>query len=440
VSLLRTTRLAALVLVLVPAAAHAAPASSRKPPQAASASKEPRHDAARKAEPKKAEAPKKADAKKADAKKAAPSGLKNASATSRSPHGSTANLGKASGPARKQPSRSIGSPTEGHLLGGAHLGDAPYLRIYPVYAGSDVRWGTDTLVGLVDRAAKSVRKQFPDAVLSVGHLSKAGGGELDHHASHESGRDADIGFYVKNVAGKPIYGDHMVSFVGDGTAPTWPGAHFDDARNWALVAAIVGDGHAKVTHLFVATPIRERLLAHAAKIGASPLIRSRASEVLAQPHGSLPHDDHFHIRIACPGRADKCIEHPVAKRHPAHGSASASTAHAAHPSHGPTASAHTAAPAPAHRSAPHGAPPAPTPPAKAAARPAEPPKEESAKSDSLIPSLSPSIPGLDSAVIPAPLTGVKSTWGMAKEAPAPAPAPAPKADAVSDPDGVLEHE
>ena len=60
-------------------------------------------------------------------------------------------------------------------LGGMEALDAPYLRIYPVYAGSDVRWGTDTLVGLVDRAAKSVRKQFPDAVLSVGQLSKNGG-------------------------------------------------------------------------------------------------------------------------------------------------------------------------------------------------------------------------------------------------------------------------
>lgn len=334
------------------------------------------------------------------------------------------------------PGTSVGSPTEGHLIGGAHLADAPYLRIYPVYAGADVRWGIESLVGLVDRAAKSVRKQFPDAVLSVGHLSKAGGGELDRHASHESGRDADIGFYVKSSAGKPILADHMVAFLGDGTAPTWPGAHFDDARNWALVAAIVGDGHAKVTHVFVATPIRERLLAYAAKIGASPAIRSKAAEVLAQPRGSLPHDDHFHVRIACPAGMDKCIEQPIAKaHHGAHG-ALASHGHPAHPSASTSSGARASSTSASIAHAP-AAPAAPARPA-AAAPPAKPATkaeshEESARSDSLIPSLSPSVPGLDSAVIPAPLTGVRSTWGTAKE-----PPPAPKADAISDPDGVLE--
>lgn len=362
--------------------------------------------------------------------KPAPAGLKNAS------HGSTARLAPPSGPQRTAPGMSVGSPTEGHLIGGAHLADAPYLRIYPVYAGADVRWGIESLVGLVDRAAKSVRKQFPDAVLSVGHLSKAGGGELDRHASHESGRDADIGFYVKSSAGKPILADHMVAFLGDGTAPTWPGAHFDDARNWALVAAIVGDGHAKVTHVFVATPIRERLLAYAAKIGASPAIRSKAAEVLAQPRGSLPHDDHFHVRIACPAGMDKCIEQPIAKaHHGAHG-ALASHGHPAHPSASTSSGARASSTSASIAHAP-AAPAAPARPA-AAAPPAKPATkaeshEESARSDSLIPSLSPSVPGLDSAVIPAPLTGVRSTWGTAKE-----PPPAPKADAISDPDGVLE--
>jgi penicillin-insensitive murein endopeptidase len=222
----------------------------------------------------------------------------------------------------------------------------------------------------------------------------------------------------------------MVPFVADGTAPSWPGARFDDARNWSLVAAIVGDGHAKVTHIFVATPIRERLLAYAAKIGASPAIRSKAAEVLAQPRGSLPHDDHFHVRIGCPSGMDKCIELPLAKHH-GHGGALASHGHPAHPS---SHAAAAPAPAPAH------AAPATKPgaaPAPAAGKPANKPEahaaEESAKSDSLIPSLSPSVPGLDSAVIPSPLTGVRSTWGTSKD-----PAAQPKADPISDPDGVLE--
>ena len=389
-TLLRTTRLALVALVvLAPLAAEAAP-SSKKPPPSPNASQGPKP------------APKDAAAK-----------LKNTGA-----HGSTAHLAAPAAPQRPAPARSVGSPTAGHLIGGAHLALAPYLRVYPVYANSDVRYGVDGLVGLVDRAAKNVRKQFPDAVLSVGHLSRQGGGELERHASHESGRDADVGFYVKNATGKPVLADHMVPFVGDGTAPSWPGAHFDDARNWALVSSIVGDGHAHVTHIFVATPIRERLLAYATKIGASPMIRSRAAEVLAQPRGSLPHDDHFHIRIACPAGMDKCVEQPQARHHGA--ASSGALASHGHPAH-PSTPAPRAAPAPA--TAPAHGNPHPAAPPKVATKPA---REES---DSLVPSLSPSVPGLDSAVIPSPLSGVKSTWGTAKD---------PKADVISDPDGVLE--
>lgn len=442
--LLRTRHVAALFLLLAPFAsteAQAAPAASKKPPPAPLATKDPRLAHAHASAP--AHAAKAAETAKTPAKptpKAAPAAaLKNVKAG----HGATANLAPAAGPHRAAPSTSVGSPTEGHLIGGAHLADAPYLRIYPSYSGNDVRWGVDGLVGLVDRAAKNVRKQFSDAVLSVGHLSKRGGGELDRHASHESGRDADIGFYVKNAAGKPIYGDHMVAFNGEGTASSWPGAHFDEARNWALVASIVGDGHAHVTHMFVATPIRERLLAYAAKIGASPAIRSRAAEVLAQPHGALPHDDHFHVRIACPSGMDKCVEQPLVKRRQGqHGSAVASHGHAAHPTFGAGAGASSAhgnahaqahaAPATAHGSAAHAAPPA-APPTKPATKPESRKPEEEARSESLIPSFAPAVPGLDSAVIPTPLAGVRSTWGTTKEAP-----PPPKADPVSDPDGVLE--
>ena len=387
VTVQRPTRIIplALLVLLCPLAAEAAPAS-RKPPPAPSSSQGPKPAAAA----------------------AKPPALKNATA-----RGATAHLAAPAAPKHAAPALSVGSPTDGHLIGGAHLGLAPYLRVYPAYGSADVRYGVDSLVGLVDRAAKAVRKQFPDAVCSIGHLSKQGGGELERHASHESGRDADVGFYVKNAAAKPILADHMVAFVGDGTAPTWPGAHFDDARNWALVAAMVGDGHAKVTHLFVATPIRERLLAYATKIGASPAIRSRAAEVLAQPHGSLPHDDHFHVRVACPAGEAQCVEQPLARHH-GHGGAVASHGHPAHPSPARGASAHPAAPAAPAR-----------PAAKAEAR-----QEESA-SDSLVPNLSPSVPGLDSAVIAAPLGGVRSTWGTAKDA--------PKADPISDPDGVLEN-
>jgi penicillin-insensitive murein DD-endopeptidase len=223
------------------------------------------------------------------------------------------------GPAALRFGRSIGSPTEGRLVGGMHLDEGPHLRVVPAYAGGDVRWGLEPLVAMIDRAGRTVRRRFPDAVVSVGHLSRAGGGDLDRHRSHESGRDADVSFFVRSASGKPLMPSHFVAFRGDGTAESWPGAYFDDAKNWALVAAMVSDPQAHVTHLFVAAPLRARLLAYAERTGAPATERMRAAEAMQQPRGALPHDDHFHVRIGCPAHMSGCVENPavLASRVPA---------------------------------------------------------------------------------------------------------------------------
>jgi penicillin-insensitive murein endopeptidase len=207
--------------------------------------------------------------------------------------------------------RSIGSPTAGHLLGGMHLAETEYVRVVPADAAGDVRWGLQPLVTMIDRAARAVRRHFPGTVTSVGHLSRQGGGDVQQHRSHESGRDADLGFFVRSSAGRQLLAPHFVAFHGDGTAPSWPGAYFDDAKNWALVAALVGDPDARVTHLFVAAPLRARLLGYAERVGAPASTRVRAAEIMQQPHGTLPHDDHFHVRIACPPGMTGCVENPA---------------------------------------------------------------------------------------------------------------------------------
>ncbi len=226
--------------------------------------------------------------------------------------------------------RSVGAPNQGHLVGGSHLESATYLRIVPADRAGDVRWGLGSLVSMIDRAARRVRHQFKGAVLSVGQISQRGGGDIQRHASHESGRDADIAFYVHNGHGREIFADHFVRFRGDGTAPTWPGARFDDAKNWALVAALLDDPVAHVSHIFVSTPLRARLLSYAKHAGAPAALVQRAADTMEQPRGTLPHDDHFHVRISCPSGMRGCVENPVlswAARHKRHKKA----AHHAHP-------------------------------------------------------------------------------------------------------------
>lgn len=221
------------------------------------------------------------------------------------------------GPAALRFGRSLGSPTEGHLTGGMHLDETAYLRVVPADTEGDVRWGLEPLVTMVDRAARAVRRQFPDSVTSVGHLSREGGGGIERHRSHESGRDVDIGFFVHAQSGRQLLANRFVQFRGDGTAVGWPGAYFDDARNWALVASLVADEPAHVTHIFVAAPLRARLLGYAERVGAPLSARVRAAGVMQQPHAALPHDDHFHVRIACPSHMSGCVENPAVHSHSA---------------------------------------------------------------------------------------------------------------------------
>ena len=218
------------------------------------------------------------------------------------------------------PSASVGSPSSGKLENGVRFEDEPAARFTPSYGTSDVRYGTSEIVALVHGAAKSVAKQYPGSVLNVGQFSKPGGGDVDRHASHESGRDVDLPFYIKDGSGKPYLAGGFVPFRSDGTTTLYKGLHFDDARNWALVAALLRSPHAHVSHIFVADPQRNAVLAYGKAHGADPDLLAHAAGLMVQPTGVLPHDDHFHVRIACPSGDGKCVENPApsrrAKKHP----------------------------------------------------------------------------------------------------------------------------
>jgi penicillin-insensitive murein endopeptidase len=207
---------------------------------------------------------------------------------------------------------SIGSPNAGHLDHGIELRPAPYLRVLPQYAASGARWGVPGLVGAIERSARQVARQFPGSVLAVGDLSLRGGGELARHHSHESGRDADVGYYLCDAKNRQLGADRLLVIRPDGAARDKPGTFFDDARNWALVSALVSDRYAHVTQIFVAPHVRSRLLRYAEQMNVAPELRLRVAEVMLQPRGVPLHDDHFHVRIACPrGEARICIEHAV---------------------------------------------------------------------------------------------------------------------------------
>jgi len=215
-------------------------------------------------------------------------------------------------PAKHPPAEhaeSVGSPNDGHLKGGVHLDvTRPYFRVVPSYDSGDVRWGLPVFVNMIDRAARAVNKRFPGSVLDVGDISRHGGGDVLRHHSHESGRDADLGFYAVDAHGKQLHAHGFIKFDTSMASPTVPGAHYDLARNWAFVQELLTDPAARVSHIFIAEWIRHEVLAYA-RPRVSHALWDRAATVMMQPHNSLPHDDHFHVRISCPHELHStCIE------------------------------------------------------------------------------------------------------------------------------------
>ncbi|WP_052374782.1 penicillin-insensitive murein endopeptidase [Chondromyces apiculatus] len=191
---------------------------------------------------------------------------------------------------------SLGAPNRGTLSGGTRLRSTRHLEVRP---GARA-WGVPQLVHALQRAATQVNKKHGRSVLLVGDLSSQGGGELDGHRSHQTGRDADIGFYGMNSKGKPVQLKRFVAFDSAGAArgtPSW--VRFDDARNWTLVASLLEDRSASVRYLIVSSALRARLLAYAARKKVPQDLLDRAAAAMISPRDGS-HDNHFHLRIACP--------------------------------------------------------------------------------------------------------------------------------------------
>lgn len=180
-------------------------------------------------------------------------------------------------------------------------------------------FGTPGLVGAVTRAGAVVATAFAGtAPLRVGDASWPGGGAHPRHRSHRAGRDVDVLFYARDGAGNSVRGTGFVAFdrfgvgqhrhavsspetagdAGAGVIPAGP-LFFDDARNWAFVRALLTDPSVDLQWVFCSDGIKARLLRYAAIMEPDAEVLFRAAWVLHQPTNGRPHDDHFHVRVAC---------------------------------------------------------------------------------------------------------------------------------------------
>lgn len=204
-------------------------------------------------------------------------------------------------------SLSVGSPIDGWQLRAKRLRQSDQLFIKP--SSRDATYGHPALVLMLHRTAKQMAREARGAVLVVGDLSKKYGGPISGHRSHQSGRDADVGFFALDGSRSKRL-DRFVAYDADGAAKDGSGLRFDDYRNWLMVQMWLRDTRAQVKYVFVASHLRRRLLQFAQERPAFRKYVKDASVLLRQPSNSSAHDDHFHVRIACPARHEGiCKEH-----------------------------------------------------------------------------------------------------------------------------------
>ncbi len=181
-------------------------------------------------------------------------------------------------------SASLGSPNRGFLVNGVQMPDGPYWRVLD----RDRAWGTAETITSLLNAIGRVHAAFPDSpALYVGNISAEDGGYLRPHHSHQSGRDADLGYYY---------------FEGSRWYARVNARNLDRPRTWALVKALLSDPN--VEDLFMDRFVQNLLRSYAKQVGEDPEFVAGAFDGgLGQEKRvfhAWGHLTHMHVRFRCP--------------------------------------------------------------------------------------------------------------------------------------------
>ena len=197
---------------------------------------------------------------------------------------------------------SVGTVTGGYLVKPAELEiEGDHHRVLEGVRHRNTRFTTDELKAQVMCAAELVAKSHQGHLLHLGNFSRQSGGDILWSVSHNSGLDADIAFLARRPNGRVIFPYHLYHFGRDllATDSDEPMV-FDVAANWTLVKGLLTCKHAKLTKMFVARWLRKPMLDFARATKEPEEVLRLAAKMLRQPRRAAAHNDHLHIRIACP--------------------------------------------------------------------------------------------------------------------------------------------
>jgi penicillin-insensitive murein DD-endopeptidase len=200
---------------------------------------------------------------------------------------------------------SVGAPANGTLQGSVRLPDRGPGYTHNPRRPANARYGTVETLQAIVRAAAAVEKDLPGSSLTINDIGLEQGGPIPQHGSHQSGRDADILFYVLDKKGNPL------PSVGVPLDPKGQGVDFKDLaiasddqpvridlpRTWRFMQALLEVAPGQLQRIFIVEHLRTLLVNEAERVRAPKAIRQRFDEITCQP--STPHDDHIHVRFFC---------------------------------------------------------------------------------------------------------------------------------------------
>lgn len=176
--------------------------------------------------------------------------------------------------------------------------------IPPIWSDRGLNYGVDEVVGMLVHVGRTLALRDSSLVLAVGDISRPSGGRSPWHRSHQTGRDVDLLFFVRDHKNNVVRSDtmfhHDKSGAQIGASEASEAHQFDVAANWYLVEALLSNPIAEVQYIFIQDDLRQALLEYAGMSGVKHSLIARASHILMQPGDSAPHDDHMHVRIYCP--------------------------------------------------------------------------------------------------------------------------------------------
>jgi hypothetical protein len=178
---------------------------------------------------------------------------------------------------------SIGKPYQGWLAHGVRMDPTKRFNVRKLK-----NFATIELVDAIRHAVDAVHKAHPNTpVLPIGNLSRKGGGRFPPHKSHQSGRDADIGYYLSR-------GHHPIR-LRRATRRT-----IDTPRTWTFVESLLADD--KVEYIFMDRRLIRQLRRHAQKVKTIHPSTLEAYFGGRKGHRAIirhlkGHADHMHVRF-----------------------------------------------------------------------------------------------------------------------------------------------